>query len=70
MSELDRWENEGGAANTARPTVPMWALEGNHTQLDQKIAAELKRLNPCGEELSRLKRAKLDLKDQIRQLGA
>ncbi|NQY96864.1 MAG: YdcH family protein [Henriciella sp.] len=70
MPELDRWENEGGAVTPKRPTARLRTLERHHNQLEAKVQAEQKRPNPCAIELQRLKREKLYLKDQIRQMGS
>jgi|GEM_PF-5765646 len=70
MPDLDRWENEGGSITTGRAAARLRALERHHGQLDRRVEAENKRPNPCAIELKRLKREKLYLKDQIRQLGA
>lgn len=68
MPELDRWENEGGFVNQVRAPQRLRALQRRHFQLETKVEAELKRPNPCTIELSRLKREKLYLKDQMSTL--
>lgn len=69
MAEIDRWENEGGRvmANRAKPRLT--AMRRRHSDLDRQVLSELKRPNPCGIELQRLRREKLYLKDKMRALA-
>lgn len=43
------------------------ALSARHSELDQKIAAEMSRPHPDSVHVAELKRQKLRLKDEIRQ---
>ncbi|NQY41247.1 MAG: YdcH family protein [Henriciella sp.] len=69
MPEIDRWENEGGQVNAAKPVARIKALQRRHLQLDSQLDRELTRPNPCSIELQRLRREKLYLKDQIFQIS-
>lgn len=64
MSDIQRWENEGGL--TAQPRLR--TLHRRHSKLDEKLEQELRRPQPCQIELQRLRREKLYLKDEIRSL--
>ena len=69
MAEFDRWENEGGRVYPMRTSPRLNALQRRHANLDTQVGEELKRPNPCGIELQRLRREKLYLKDEMRTLA-
>jgi len=69
MSDLDRWENEGGTLTCMQSSRRLKALQHRHAQLDARVDVELRRPNPCTIEMRRLKREKLYLKDEMSQLA-
>lgn len=69
MPDLDRWENEGGQVFNGRSHVRLKTLQRRHAALDVAVESELSKPSPCTIELRRLRREKLFLNDEMRQLG-
>lgn len=65
MTDYCRWENEGGAPVQSNTRARLNALKRHHRRIHALIDLEQKRPNACSIEIGRLKREKLNLKDQI-----
>lgn len=65
MTDFCRWENEGGAPVQSNIRRRLNALKRRHRRMHAQIDLEQKRPNACSIEIGRLKREKLNLKDQI-----